>query len=259
VVSTPSFDQNLQIKIVSNLYNTEQINEETRRYSGSLIINPYLENSTENVELPLSEIQSSIIYPQGATPQYINIYGKIPTNALNVPGYYDEETVDIYGGISYNSEIDNDVFVPSSPNIIATSYGNSAGTMGFIESLNGGATNNYYFSQLSYSLSATPSLIVLSSADSNIYPFESISWEPFTLDASPNITGIVDENGIVNSNEENADITPSLNSNIIRVQDLNRESFGLTGEDKFDYFFETIKAVDPENVDISIWTDLNYC
>lgn len=253
--STPSFTQDLQIKIVSNIYNTEQVEYETEKSSQSIVINPYLENTKQNAELPLRTIESSIIYPQGATPKYINIYGKVPTDAINVPGYYDEETIDIYGGVSYYPEIDNNIFVPSSPNIIATSYDELAGTMGFIESLNGGATNNYYFGRLSYSLSSTPSSIVLSSSDGLIYPFDSISWEPFTLDASPSVSGIVDEKGIVNYSQQNQDMTPSLNSNVIFVENLNRESFGLSGEDKFDYFFETIKVVDPEDVNVSIWND----
>lgn len=255
--STPSFDESLQIKIVSNKYNTEVVNLETRKTRSSFVINEYLENATSNYSMPIREIERSIIYPYGSTPTHVNIYGIVPTDGLNVPGFYEEETIDIYGGISYDFERDLDVFVPSSPNIVATVYGGGSGTFGFIDSLNGGATKNYYFGKINYSMSSTPNSIVVKSVDGQIYPFKEISWEPFELEASPHLSGYVDEYGYVSYNNANADRIPGFNSNIIPTFNLSRESFGLDGQNKFDYFFESINATDPANVNVSIWADQN--
>jgi hypothetical protein len=258
IAATPSFDETLAVKIVSNVYNTKQITATTKPIRDSFFLNKDVANEKSSYELDLQDIQDSIIYPLGATPNTININVVSPTNAVNAPSLIDDDTILLYGGVSYDPEIDSEVFIPSSPNIISHVYGGSTpGAFGFISSQNAGATVNYHFGKIQYNYPSTPSSIVISSNDSGVYPFTSIIWDPFTIQSSTPITGIVDENGILRYSSKDGEKVPGLNNNIIDLPEITRSTFGLTGSDKFDYFFETISVVDPQNVNVSIWSDQN--
>ena len=255
--STPNFNMNTSIKIVSNLYNQKISTFETTRTKNSLTINDSPTSSTSSVSLPLSQIKSSIIYPPGATPVSIHIETLTPYTAYDSPGQSEQDTISIYGGVSHYNEIDRDLFIPSSPNIIASVYRSSQATnnFGYIGSTGSGATANYYFGKLQYPVFATPNDIIIKTAESSKYPFTSIGWDPFEEYSTPITTGIVDENGIIRYNAENGERIPGLNNNIIDLPIVTRETFGITGANKFDYFFENIKVVDPQDVNVSIWSD----
>jgi hypothetical protein len=255
--STPNFDMNTTVKIVSNLYNQKVSTFETIRTKNSLTINDSPTSSTPSVSLPLSQIKSSIIYPPGATPISVHIETLIPYTAYDSPGQLEEDTISSYGGVSHYNEIDRDVFIPASPNIIASVYRGSQATnnFGYIGSTNSGATANYYFGKLQYPVSATPDSIIIKTANSSKYPFTAIEWDPFEQYSTPITNNIVDENGIIRYNIENGERIPGLNNNIVDLPSITRETFGLSGANKFNYFFENIKVIDPEDINVSIWSD----
>jgi len=255
--STPNFDVNTSVKIVSNIYNQKISSFETTRTKNRLTINDSPTSATPSVSLPLSEIKSSIIYPPGATPVSIHIETLIPYTAFDSPGQSEEDTISIYGGVSHYNEIDRDVFIPASPNIIASIYRGSQATnnFGYIGSTGSGATANYYFGKLEYPVSATPDSIIVKTADSSKYPFTAINWDPFEEYSTPITNSIVDENGIIRYSSENGERIPGLNNNIVDLPTISRETFGLTGANKFDYFFENIKVIDPQDINVSVWSD----
>jgi hypothetical protein len=255
--STPSFTPNTVIKLVSNVYNLKQVTEETVPVKDKITLNDTVDASKKNVNLPLDLIKSNIIYPVGATPQFTYVNVIPPTNTFNSPDQGVSDNISVYGGAANYTELDRDLFVPSSPNIIASIYGTSlpSNPFGFINSENAASTVNYHFGKLKYNATATPRSITIKSNEGNVYPFEIIDWEPFEIHSTPKISAIVDENGIVKYLFENGEYIPGLNSNIIDLPEITRETFGISGSSKFDYFFENIKVLDPESVNVSIWSD----
>lgn len=255
--STPNFDMNTSVKIVSNLYNQKISTFETTHTKNNITINDSPISLTSTVALPLSQIKSSIIYPPGATPISVHIETLIPYTAYDSPGQLEEDNISIHGGVSHYNEIDRDLFIPSSPNIIASVYknGQTTNAFGYINSTGSGATANYYFGKLQYPVSATPDSIIIKTANSTKYPFTVINWDPFEEYSTPISNSIVDENGISRYIAENGERIPGLNNNIVDLPIVTRETFGLTGGNKFDYFFENIKVVDPEDINVSVWSD----
>jgi len=255
--STPAIDQNLSVKIVSKLYSQKTISGITSAVKDNLVLNEGVQNTTADVSMPLEQIQRSIIYPNGATPNkvYINVIS--PTNAFDSPDQTVDDNIGIYGGVSYDPEIDRNIYIPSSPNIVASVYGTSlpSNSFGFINSENSGSTVNYYFGKIEYSLPSTPNQVIIRSQNGIKYPLQSISWEPFELEASPSISGYVDENGLIKYKNENGEFIPGLNTNILDLFEVTRESFGLSGSQKFNYFFERIYPRDTQDKDTTIWSD----
>lgn len=257
IAATPSFDETLAVKIVSNIYQTKEATSNTSTIRQKLVINQDAINVQSYEEIYLQDLQDSIIYPLGATPNKVNIEVVSPTNAFNAPSFSDDDTIVLYGGVSYDPELDSDIFVPSSPNIQAHIYGNSlpSNDFGFIETSNAGATVSYYFGKIEYDFPATPDSIIISSSNSEIYPFKSILWDSFEIQSSTPITGVIDEFGVVRYSSDGGEKIPGLNNNLIDLPEITRGSFGLNGSDKFDYFFETISVLDPEEKNVSIWSD----
>jgi hypothetical protein len=257
--AAPSFDENLSIKIVSNLYNQVSKTFTTSPIRDSIYLNALLDNNQQPYTLPIKEMQESIIYPFGATPNAIYIDVVPPTNAIDSPDQTIENNISIYGGSAYNPEIDSRVFIPSSPNIKAAIYGNASPTnsFGFIDSENSNATANYYFGKIKYSYPATPNQIIISSLNSDKYPLTKIEWDPFYLESSPMINGYVDESGLIKYENSQGEYIPGLNTNLLDLYEVTRESFGIQGSAKFDYFFEKIYAKDPQSTNVTIWSDQN--
>lgn len=244
--ATPNFNQNTQLQYVSSLYTAKQVTKNTAVQKSSIQIN--------NVATPPSaysidhnRIIENIVMPIGATPKYIYIENIKPS--------------DTYGGISYYSEIDEDVFIPSSPNIVLNYYGSNLATpisnsqIGSTQITSGHATANYYFTKIQYPYSGTPNSLTVSTANTSLYPFNLITWEPFTVTSSTPISGYIDESGIVLYDAKQGEYIPGNNTNQILVPELTRESFGISGATKFDYYFENINVVDPADLNISIWSE----
>lgn len=256
--ATPNFTESTKVEIVSKLYNPVSVSKNTKTQSSYLSLN----SSTPPTEINLNHtlIYNNILFPNNSTPTQIHIKNIKPTN---VEYGYTESSSPLagYGGESYYSEIDENIFIPSSPNILLSYYsGNtyvpSSNAKVGTEIINSGAaTANYYFTELSYPYNSTPNRLTLKTQDSNTYPHKKIKWESFELDYATPIRGLVDENGIVNFSSANGEYIPGKNSDIIQISEITREDFGLSGQAKFDYFFENIKIQDPESTDVSIWSE----
>ena len=244
--ATPNFTQNTQLQYMSSLYTAKQVTKNTATQTSSIRVND-VATPPVDYQIDHSRIVNNIIFPAGATPKYIYVENIKPSGT--------------YGGLSYYSEIDEDVFIPSSPNIVLNYYGSNLSTpisnskIGNTQVNSSHATANYYFTKIQYPYSGTPNSLTVSTVNTSLYPFKAITWEPFTLTSSTPISGYVDEEGIVNYNAAQGEYTPGHNSDQILVPELTRRSFGLTGSTQFEYFFENINIVDPPSLDVFIWSE----
>lgn len=257
--ATPAFNEDLSLKLVSNLYSQVPRTFTSSPIRDYLYLNDSLDNTQNPYVIDTENLHEKIIYPPGSSLKKIHIDVIPPINAIDSPDQTLENDISIYGGSAYDPEIDANVFIPASPNIQATIYGNASPTtaFGYIGSENGGATASYYFGKIEYSYEATPNYILISSVDSGKYPLTKINWEPFTAESSPSIYGYVDESGLMKYSDTQGEYVPGLNTNLLDIYEVTRESFGIEGSTKFDYFFEKIYAKDPSSVNVSIWSDQN--
>lgn len=155
-----------------------------------------------------------------------------------------------YGGLSYYSETDRDVYIPSSPNILINFMSSNLSTPTAIvpnsqvgqSTVNGSsATASYYFTEIKYPYNSTPNSLTVSTQNTAEYPFEVITWSPFTLTHASPIFGYVDEYGIINYDISKGEYVPGKNSDYITIPELTREGFGLSGSEKFKYFLKALK------------------
>lgn len=252
--ATPNFTQSTKLQVASSLYKQVINKYNTPAQKSSIEIN--------NVATPpgvytidQSRIISNILFPIGATPTYIHLENIPPVDADGMVGS------PVYGGKAYYSETDREIYVPSSPNIKLSFYGSNLSTpvstskIGSTVTSSSRATANYYFTEMYYKYNSTPNLLTVQTVDSESYPFKMINWEKFTATSSTPLQGSIDENGIVNYNYKQGEYTPGKNSDSILVPELTRESFGISGATKFDYFFETIDVNDPADLNVSIWSE----
>ena len=257
--ATPNFAQSTQLQILSKLYNPLQVTKYTTPQESEIVINN-VATPPSSYSIDHDRIVSNIIMPIGATPRQIFINNLKPVSAdLD---YFDDNSVfSGYGGVSYYLETDREVFIPSSPNIsirfnssnLATPSSNSK--IGATTVNGSAATASYYFTQLSYPYTSTPNSLTVSTQDGLIYPFEIVNWDPFELAHASPISGHVDEYGVISYNALNGEYVPGKNTNYISLPELTREGFGLSGSEKFKYFFETIEVLDPESVNVSVWSE----
>lgn len=257
--ATPNFAQSTQLQILSKLYNPVQKTKYTTPQKSEIIINDVATPPADYI-IDHDRIISNIIMPVGATPKQIFINNLKPTDA-DLDYLDDGSAFSGYGGVSYYLETDRQVYVPSSPNItlefnssnLATPSSNSQ--VGATTVNGSAATASYYFTQLQYPYTSTPNSLKISTQDGSIYPFEIVNWDPFELTHASPISGYVDEYGIISYNVLNGEYVPGKNSNYISIPELTREGFGLSGSEKFKYFFETIEVLDPESVNVSVWSE----
>jgi len=257
--ATPNFAQSTQLQILSKLYNPVQKTKYTTPQKSEIIINDVATPPADYI-IDHDRIISNIIMPVGATPKQIFINNLKPTDA-DLDYLDDGSAFSGYGGVSYYLETDRQVYVPSSPNItlefnssnLATPSSNSQ--VGATTVNGSAATASYYFTQLQYPYTSTPNSLKISTQDGSIYPFEIVNWDPFELTHASPISGYVDEYGVISYNVLNGEYVPGKNSNYISIPELTREGFGLSGSEKFEYFFETIEVLDPESVNVSVWSE----
>jgi hypothetical protein len=257
--ATPNFAQSTQLQILSKLYNPVQVTKYTTAQESEIVINN-IATPPGDYLIDHDRIISNILMPIGATPKQVFIHNLKPTS-VDVDYLDDNSVLSGYGGVSYYLETDREVFIPSSPNIrinfnssnLATpSSDNQVGAT----IVNGStATASYYFSSINYPYASTPNSLTVSTEDSSIYPFEIVNWDPFELTHASPVSGYIDEYGIVSYNSLNGEYVPGKNSDYISLPELTREGFGLSGSEKFKYFFETIEVLDPESVNVSVWSE----
>lgn len=248
----------LNLKIASKIYDAKKIREANTPKVRSDRFGKFINNSS-NIEQqsPLvftpQEILKDIVVPYGAIPQYVHIENVV------------EDSYDIdhssglyfgYGGISKNRDTDQNHLIPSSPNIIFSYVNPNFSTPelmpNFVDMV--GATANYYFSEIKFPYNSTPDYLAISSRDSNIYPFNTFSWEEFSANYNSEIEFYIGENGIIQHySPENYDLTDSYNGDLVGVFDLDRSDFGLANYASSDnlWIYE-ISAVN-ENDDVLIY------
>ena len=219
------------IKVSSNKYTLKRGTfQTTPKLDGFFILNYDNEISyTKNVLIDKDFIQNTLIFPPGSTPVYIHIDNIKPSGYEEIKDIYIDPSYEGYGGIS--ADLDALKFVPASPNIIAQyinpNFATPTDHAGYIN--NDGATYNYYFKELKYPYGSTPSIINIKTDNSAtpIYPFKRDSWEAFSSQSTPMISGSMNKRGIIRSSSENSDDNFSLNSNFVATYDLTYDTFGL--------------------------------
>lgn len=250
--ATPNFSQSTNIQIVSKLFNQVEKTKYTTPQKNIIRIN---ETSTPPSDYLIDHntMLDNIIFPISATPGQIFIKNirQIDSNLG-------------YGGLSYYSETDRDVYIPSSPNILINFMSSNLSTPTAIvpnsqvgqSTVNGSsATASYYFTEIKYPYNSTPNSLTVSTQNTAEYPFEVITWSPFTLTHASPIFGYVDEYGIINYDISKGEYVPGKNSDYITIPELTREGFGLSGSEKFKYFFESIEVLDPSSINVSVWSE----
>lgn len=250
--ATPNFSQSTNIQVLSKIFNTVQKEKYTNPQKNTIKVNE-VATPPSSYSIDHDAIINNIVFPISATPQQIFIKNTRQVNS------------DLgYGGLSYYSEVDQDVYIPSSPNILINFMGSNLSTPTAIvansqvgqSTINGSsATASYYFTEIKYPYNSTPNSLTVSTQNSTEYPFEVITWSPFTLTHASPISGYVDEYGIINYDISKGEYVPGKNSDYISIPELTREGFGLSGSEKFKYFFESIEVLDPASVNVSIWSE----
>lgn len=241
ISATPGFGESLTVEATSKLWSLNTKQKQTARQVRSAKINSLESSPATQFVIDKDLIINNIVYPLGATPGYVHINNIKPADSAVIGYTTSSSPLSGYGGVTYDPIINYDIYVPSSPNIQVNIVG-------------GSATANQYFSTISYPYSATPSSISLKLVDGEIYPRKVVNWLPFTEYSTP-ITGYIDEYGYVGYKKQNGEFVPSKNSDSIIVPEITRETFGISGSSKFQYYFETISIVDPLDVDVLIWSE----
>jgi hypothetical protein len=241
ISATPNLNPNITIEAVSKLWSLVTKLKKTPKQNRSIKLNALEASPPIKYLIDKDSILNNIVYPPGATPGYIYIENVKPTNKNSIGYAIDSSSLSGYGGTLYDPLINYNVHIPASPNIQVEIVGDSA-------------TANQYFSKICYPRSSTPNSISIKLCDGEIYPRKIINWIPFTAASTP-IAGYIDEYGYVGYRSQNGEFIPSKNSDNIIVPEITRETFGISGSSKFQYFFESISIVDPADVDVLIWSE----
>ena len=222
----------MRLRIGSNIYdslktrikNTPAVR--SNRF-GFIINNGNDIKQTNSVVFTPKDILKDIIIPNNVTPLYVHLENIVenPYDVDHSSGYYSG-----YGGISLNRDTDEYHLLSASPNIIFSFVNPNFATPeqmpNYINTI--GATANYYFRDIKFPYNATPDYLVLSSADSADYPFNSFKWERFSADYTSDLSFYLGEQGVFSEySTSNYDILDSLNTGVVGVFDFERSNFGL--------------------------------
>jgi hypothetical protein len=233
------------VKVSSNKYTAKRGTfQTTPKLNGFFVLNYTNEISyIKDVAIDKNFIHDTLIFPPGSTPVYVHIDNVKPSGYEKIENIYIDPAYEGYGGLS--ADLDALKLVPASPNIIAQyinpNFATPADHPGYIN--NDGATYNYYFKELKYPYGSTPSVINIKTNNSStpIYPFKKDSWESFTAESTPMISGSINKRGIIRSSEENSDENFSMNSNFVGSYDLTYDTFGL------DYLTDWVEKIEVVN------------
>ena len=260
-LATPQFSVgSTNIQAVSSLYNKGRSSYFTEpKMTSSFVLNSNNDSYAPNVyELNKDLIHSTIIFPPGATPEYIHIDNIKPTgyNDYDFDSYSTVE-YDGYGGVVIHPRSQLSYLVPSSPNIYAQYVdANFATPQMHAHYVNtDSSTVNYYFVSLKYPYGSTPDSIIFSTQnESNHYPLSVDEWFEFTASSTPMIEGTVGPKGVVRSNADNKDETYTRNSSVVGKYNLSYDTFGLDPEE---YYIEKIEPTN-NNKGVNLSVDNKY-
>ena len=254
-LSTPNFNNGgANLKVLSKIYNVKRARFITDpKLSSEFLMNSI--NDTTSIDdyvLDQQVIHNSLVFPPGATPEYVYIENVEPTGYEISDSIYLSPEYSGYGGLSQSNLID--YLIPSSPNIIAQYVNANFATpdqhFGYIDTDSG--TVNYYFVELKYPYDSTPDSIVFTTGLSStpVYPFKIDQWEYFEEFSTPMIEGTINKNGVIRSDPNNWDETFTKNSNIVGRYSLTYDTFNL---DKDNDYIEKIEVVnDTDGVELYV-------
>ena len=210
---------------------------------------------TSSVVFTPQDVLKDIIVPNSVTPLYVHIENVVE-DAYDVDhssGYYSG-----YGGVSLNRDTNEYHLLSASPNIIFSFVNPNFSTPqqmpNYIDTT--GATANYYFKDIKFPYNGTPDYLVISSANSDHYPFNSFKWEKFTADYTSNISFYLGENGVISDySTVNYDLVENGNNNLVGIFDFERSDFGLGAYASNDNLvINKIEAIDEnDNVTVVVW------
>ena len=261
-LATPSINYiKANLKVGSTVYGTKQYSSETTPIAGEFIINDSNDISQTDDEIILiNDLKNNISFPIGATPDKVYIRNvKISPS----PIYKQIQTAEVknpaYGGVAFNPLDGTEYYVPSSPNIIASTYASAENltspvSTGFFEASTVNYTSPPEVIKFSTGLTATP-----------YYPFKQPVWTeiaPGELTSTPMLGGYVDDLGnVYKSNELIEDSGRSLNSKIkdnhLSTFSLTRETFGISAGETKDYIITKISTIS-NNTNIEISQDKTF-
>lgn len=250
----------MNLKIASKIYD----NKKTRTVNTPKIRSDRFGkvlNSSSNIEQksPIiftpQEILKDIVIPYGAQPQYVHIQNVVEDSydIDHSSGYYSG-----YGGISKNRDTNETHLIPASPNIIFSFINPNFSTPEQMPNYinTSSSTANYYFADIKFPYNATPDYLAISSEDTDIYPFNTLSWEPFTADCNSEIDFYIGENGVVQHySTVNYDLVDSKNPSLIGQFDFERSDFGLESYASTDNLWIYGVSIINENDNVFIYTE----
>ncbi len=261
--STPSY-QDLTLKLASNIYNDSKRRLIVTRKVRSSLVNQKINEGPEfdqknNIVINPLDVKSKFVLPPGSTPEYIYVENVVVDKYdidNSTPPYLG------YGGVAQNRQTGSYELIPSSPNIIASIINPDFATPHLHDSyidVTGGSTYNYYFKTLKWPYGATPQSLVISSADSSIYPFEYNVWEDFESNYNSTINYKISNNGVVLStpNDGMEDLGNQQN-NLIGTFDFTRSELGLSAyEQDANLIIESIEIINTDNNTL-VWQENAY-
>ena len=254
---------NSQIKLNSNIYSAQKTRivntPKVRSYGQHTILNhPTVGSSKASIVFTPGDILKNFMIPSGTIPQYVHIDNIVVDSYDLAPGF---DANNFYGGVSLNRDLNQNVYIGSSPNILISYINPNFATPQLHESYidTQGSTVNYYFTNAKFPYSSTPDAIFISSNDGEHYPFKYPIWEKFSSDSIENYDFYISDTGIVQASPNiNQDLLDSKNSDVINWFDLDRADFGLEDfASSPNLYFTSIEAVN-ENDNVEIWTDYTF-
>ena len=257
----------MNVKIASKIYDPKKTRSNrtpkirSDRFGNVLNNSSNIENKSPIVFTP-QDILKDIVVPYGVTPQYVHIENVIEDSYTvdHSSGYYSG-----YGGLSRNRDTNDVHLIPSSPNIIFSFVNPNFSTPeqmpNYIDTVVGidfGSTANYYFADIKFPYDATPEYLAISSADTGVYPFNTLNWEFFTANYNSEIDFWINENGVVQHySTGNYDLTDSYNTDLVGIFDFQRSDFGLQDYASTDNLLIYNVHIENENDDVYIYTERN--
>lgn len=258
-LSTPNINYiNSNIKIGSSVYGTKTVTGVTDPNYSSFILND-TNNISElkNYLIEISEIKNALVYPINSTPNNI----VIENSKVNPFPMYNtaqiEQTYSLeYGGFGLNYLDNQQYFVPSSPNVIISTYADAASLQ------NNSPTFTGFFNSATISYSATPDFILFSTGLSATpyYPFKQPVWIEISnleLLSTPMINGYVDHLGNVYKDTEliedsGRSIDSKIKDSYLSSYNLYRETFGIDSSETNDYIITHINPIsDTPGIDLT--------
>lgn len=225
------------IYIGSNVYATKSETFNTPAIRSSFYLNDNNDLSSSGLQghsVSINGLIDRLIFPSDSTPQYLYINSVKPTGLTYFNG--DSVISDTHGGIMVNPYDSEPYFVPSSPNIIYSSYDSSENQL----------SSGSYFDSATINYSATPDHLYVESATNSFYPIYYTRYSTLSAQTTPDLfTGYIDSLDNVYTNDEQVPNTFFNSDDFLQNIYLSKDSFGL--DSNIDYTIKDIQFVADTN------------